>query len=193
MTAATLRHNGNATATAIDGDGRCNGNAMATTAMERSSDGGGVLTSDGRHLGMLLHYGRASVHLELSSFGYKYSAPPTSHGTASPMPAASRPWTCNDLDRALGHVSKFNSLSYLVRRSLLNPPGGRANDNRRCDCDGDKDDIYGNNGGGGTTTRKAKEEGDEDPQFPGGKQAALKLPFALANTTKSSMRVNLLS
>ena len=76
MTAATLRHNGNATATAIDGDGRCNGNAMATTAMERSSDGGGVLTSDGRHLGMLLHYGRASVHLELSSFGYKYSAPP---------------------------------------------------------------------------------------------------------------------
>ena len=33
----------------------------------------------------------------------------------------------------------------------------------------------------------------EDPQFPGGRQTALKLPLALANTTKSSTRVNLLS
>jgi hypothetical protein len=33
----------------------------------------------------------------------------------------------------------------------------------------------------------------EDPQFPEGRQTALKLPLALANTTKSSMRVNLLS
>jgi hypothetical protein len=33
----------------------------------------------------------------------------------------------------------------------------------------------------------------EDPQFPGGRQAALKLPLVLANTTKSSTRVNLLS
>ncbi len=33
----------------------------------------------------------------------------------------------------------------------------------------------------------------EDPQFPGGRQTALKLPLALASTTKSSTRVNLLS
>ncbi len=33
----------------------------------------------------------------------------------------------------------------------------------------------------------------EDPQFPEGRQTALKLPLALANTTKSSTRVNLLS
>ncbi len=32
----------------------------------------------------------------------------------------------------------------------------------------------------------------EDPQFPDGRQTALKLPLALANTTKSSTRVNLL-
>jgi hypothetical protein len=37
------------------------------------------------------------------------------------------------------------------------------------------------------------EEGSEDPQFPDGRQTALKLPLALANTTKSSTRVNLLS
>ena len=33
----------------------------------------------------------------------------------------------------------------------------------------------------------------EDPQFPGDRQTALKLPLALANTTESSTRVNLLS
>jgi hypothetical protein len=33
----------------------------------------------------------------------------------------------------------------------------------------------------------------EDPQFPEGRQTALKLPLALANTTKSSTRVNLRS
>jgi hypothetical protein len=33
----------------------------------------------------------------------------------------------------------------------------------------------------------------EDSQFPEGRQTALKLPLALANTTKSSTRVNLLS
>ncbi len=33
----------------------------------------------------------------------------------------------------------------------------------------------------------------EDPQFPGGRQTALELALALVNTTKSSMRVFLLS
>ena len=39
----------------------------------------------------------------------------------------------------------------------------------------------------------AGQEESEDPQFPEGRQTALKLPLALANTTKSSTRVNLLS
>ena len=38
-TTATLRRNGKATATVMDGDGWCNGNATATTAIERGGDG----------------------------------------------------------------------------------------------------------------------------------------------------------
>ncbi len=44
---ATLRRNGNATATMMDGDGQCAGNATATTAMERGGNDGGAPTSDG--------------------------------------------------------------------------------------------------------------------------------------------------
>ena len=86
--------NGDATATVMDSDGRCNGNATAMMVMEPGGDGGGTPTSDGRHRGMLAHYVRESVHLELSSFGYKYCAPPTARRTASPTLAPSRPWTC---------------------------------------------------------------------------------------------------
>ena len=66
------------------------------------------------------------------------------------------PLDVHDLDRAPGHVSKFNSLSYLVRRSLLNPPGGRVNKDRWRNCDGhcNDDGFYGNDGGGG-------DDGDE--------------------------------
>ena len=66
-----------------------------------------------------------------------------------------------DLGRAPGHVSKFNCLLYLVRWSLLNSPGGRANDDRRRDCDGNcnNNDVYSDNGGG-TTMTKAKEDGE---------------------------------
>ena len=96
------------------------------------------------------------------SFGYKYGSAP--HCTrdcftyARPLPTLN----VRDLDRVPGHVSKFNGLSYLVRRSLLNPPGGRANEDRRRDCDGDcnDDDVYGNDGGRGATTTKTKEDGE---------------------------------
>ena len=58
--------------------------------------------------------------IELVSFGYKYGAP--SHSKkgftyAHPLP----PLDVRDLDRAPGHVAKFNGLSYIVKRSLLNP------------------------------------------------------------------------
>jgi hypothetical protein len=99
---------------------------------------------------MLAHYGRASAHLELSSFGYKYGTPPhhsqDGFTYARPLP----PLDVYDLNRAPGHVSKFNGLSYLVRRSLLNPPGGHANNDHRRSCEGnwDDDDVYGDDGGG---------------------------------------------
>ena len=60
----------------MNDDGRCNGYTTAMTAMERGGDSNDTHTSNGRHRGMLARYGRASVHLELSSFGYKYGAPP---------------------------------------------------------------------------------------------------------------------
>ena len=150
MTTATLQCNSNATAMVMDGNGRCNGYAMATIAMERGSNGGGTPTSNSCHRRMLTRYGRASVHLELSSFGYKYGAPlyclRDGFTYAHPLP----PLDVRDLDHAPGHVSKFNGLSYLVRWPLLNPPGGRVNDNRWYDCDSDcnNEDVYRDDGGG---------------------------------------------
>ena len=93
-TTATLWRDGDATATVMDDDGWYNGYTTAMMAMERGGNGNGAQTSNGRHRGMLARYGRASMHLELSSFGYKYGIPPTALGTASPTPAPSRPWTC---------------------------------------------------------------------------------------------------
>ena len=70
--------------------------------------------------GMLAPVGKASIHLELVSFGYKYGAP--SHSKkgftyAHPLP----PVDVRDLDRAPANVAKFNGLSYLVKRASLNP------------------------------------------------------------------------
>jgi hypothetical protein len=84
---------------------------------------------------MLVHYVRESMHLELSSFGYRYVAPPhrsrNSFTYARPLP----PLDVRDLDRAPGHVSKFNGLSY-------------------------DDDVYGDDEWVGTMTTEAKEDGE---------------------------------
>ena len=150
---AMLRRNSDAMATVMDGNGWCNSNAMATTVVKCGGNGGGTLTSDGRHRSMLAHYNRASVHIELLSFGYKYCAPPHRSWDGFTYAHPLSPLDVRDLDRAPGHVLKFNSLLYLVRRSLLIPPGGSVNNNRRRGCDGncDDDNVYGDNGGGATT------------------------------------------
>jgi len=80
--------------------------------MERGGDGGGAPTSDGRHCGMLANYVRESVHLELSSFGYEYSAPPHRSWEGFTYARPLLPLDVHDLDRALGHASKFNCLSH---------------------------------------------------------------------------------
>ena len=51
-----LWRDGDAMATVLDGDGRCNGYTTVTTAMERGGDGGGAPTSNGHHRGMLANY-----------------------------------------------------------------------------------------------------------------------------------------
>ncbi len=77
--------------------------------------------------GMLAPFGKAPIHLEIMSFGYKYNAPKNSKGFsfAHPLP----PIDIRDLDRAPGSVSKFNGLSYLVKRKLLNPSKKNDDDN----------------------------------------------------------------
>ena len=91
--------------------------------------------------GVLAHYDKAFIHLELMSFGYKYGAP--SHARngftyTHPLP----PLDIRDLDRAPGHISKFNGLQYLVRRSLLNP--SKLNDDAEIDYEEEGDDIMKN-------------------------------------------------
>jgi len=69
------------------------------------------------------------------SFGYKYGAPPhrlrDGFTYARPLP----PLYMRDLDHVLGHVSKFNGLSY-------------------------NNDVYGDDGWGGKTTTKTKEDSE---------------------------------
>ena len=103
---------GDATVTVMDGIGRCNGNATAMTVTERGGNGGGAPMSDGHHRGMLAHYNWESMHLELSSFGYEYSAPPHRSWEGFTYAHPLLPLDVHDLDRVLGHVSKFNGLSH---------------------------------------------------------------------------------
>eukprot|EP00986_Skeletonema_menzelii_P019800 scaffold29155_cov166-Skeletonema_menzelii.AAC.4 len=87
--------------------------------------------------GMLAPFGKAPIHLEIMSFGYKYNAPKNSKGFsyAHPLP----PIDIRDLDRAPGSVSKFNGLSYLVKRSLLNPSKASGNDDNANENEDDDD------------------------------------------------------
>ena len=83
--------------------------------------------------------------------GYKYGTPPHRSWDGFTYARPLLPLDVPDLDRAPRHVSKFNGLLYLVRRSLLKTPGGHVNNDRRRDCNGhcDDDDFNGNDGGGG--------------------------------------------
>ena len=121
---------------------------VPATSTVRSTIDDAILTSsrnadEEQHIsnGMLAHYDKAFIHLELMSFGYKYGAP--SHARngftyTHPLP----PLDIRDLDRAPGHISKFNGLQYLVRRSLLNP--SKLNDDAEINYEEEDDDIMKN-------------------------------------------------
>ncbi len=89
--------------------------------------------------------------LSCRPLGYKYGTPPHRSWDGFTYARPLLPLDVPDLDRAPRHVSKFNGLLYLVRRSLLKTPGGHVNNDRRRDCNGhcDDDDFNGNDGGGG--------------------------------------------
>ncbi|KAL7542440.1 hypothetical protein ACHAXR_011782 [Thalassiosira sp. AJA248-18] len=97
--------------------------------------------NDDNNNGMLAHFDKACIHLELVSFGYKYGAPSHSkRGFTYAHPLS--PLDVRDLDRAPGHVAKFNGLSYLVKRALLNPSKVNADDQ----CDEKEDEDNGSKG-----------------------------------------------
>ena len=80
--------------------------------------------------GMLAPVGKAPIHVEIVSFGYKYGAP--SHSKkgfthSHPLP----PLDVRDLDRAPANVARFNGLSHLVKRALLNPSPSKDNESRQ--------------------------------------------------------------
>ena len=115
----------------MDGDGPCDGNATATTAMEHGGDGGGTQTSDGRHCGMLPHYVRESVYLELLSFGYKYHAPPHRSQDGFAYARLLPPLDVRGLDRTPGHESKFNAYRTTMMSMATMSGGGRQGRRRR--------------------------------------------------------------
>mmetsp|Transcript_19773 Transcript_19773/g.40993 ORF Transcript_19773/g.40993 Transcript_19773/m.40993 type:complete len:257 (+) Transcript_19773:301-1071(+) len=73
---------------------------------------------------MLAPANKASIRVEILSFGYKYGAPPKRDKCfdyAHPLP----PWDVRDLEKAPADIAKFHGLSHWVKRALLNP-GGRS-------------------------------------------------------------------
>ncbi len=70
------------------------------------------------HSGMLAPNGKAPIHIELVSFGYKYSVPSQARdGWSHSNPLS--PIDCRDLPRCPHFVSKLSGLSFKVKRAML--------------------------------------------------------------------------
>jgi len=68
--------------------------------------------------GMLAPNGKAPIHVQLVSFGYKYSVPPQARdGWSHSNPLS--PMDCRDLPRAPHYVAKLSGLSFKVKQALL--------------------------------------------------------------------------
>jgi RNase adaptor protein for sRNA GlmZ degradation len=66
---------------------------------------------------MLAPRGKAPIHVEFISFGYKYGAPSSREGWSYSQPLP--PQDCRNLPRAPHHVARLSGLSYQVKRVLL--------------------------------------------------------------------------
>ena len=90
------------------------------------------------HSGMLAPNGKAPIHIELVSFGFKYSVPPQARdGWSYSNPLS--PIDCRDLPRCPHYVSKLSGLSHRVKRAMLSATieGKESDDNEGVDSDED--------------------------------------------------------
>lgn len=70
------------------------------------------------NVGMLAPNGKAPIHIEIISFGFKYSVPARAReGWSHANPLA--PIDCRSLPRCPHHVAKLSGLSFKVKRTLL--------------------------------------------------------------------------
>uniref|UniRef100_A0A7S2LR62 Uncharacterized protein n=1 Tax=Leptocylindrus danicus TaxID=163516 RepID=A0A7S2LR62_9STRA len=82
-----------------------------------SSNRSNTNNKNSRSRGALVPNGKAPIHVDFTSFGYKYGCP-SSAGWSHVQPLA--PLDCRALPRASHRVSKLSGLSHHVKRELLN-------------------------------------------------------------------------
>jgi len=94
--------------------------------------------------GMLAPNGKAPIHIEIVSFGFKYSVPPQAReGWSHSNPLS--PIDCRDLPRCPHHVAKLSGLSFKVKRAMLYMTKERYSDNEDDDSDGEEEVVKGRN------------------------------------------------
>lgn len=109
--------------------------AMQITSSVESLPAKSRKSDDVQESGMLAPNGKAPVHIEIVSFGFKYSVPPQAReGWSHSNPLS--PIDCRDLPRCPHHVSRLSGLSHKVKRTMMNM---RAEKN---DTENDDDDSY---------------------------------------------------
>mmetsp|Transcript_28562 Transcript_28562/g.42356 ORF Transcript_28562/g.42356 Transcript_28562/m.42356 type:complete len:436 (+) Transcript_28562:50-1357(+) len=85
--------------------------------------------------GMLAPNGKSPVHIEIVSFGFKYSVPPQAReGWSHSNPFS--PIDCRDLPRCPHHVAKLSGLSHKVKRVMISMPAKKKDPDSD---DGDSD------------------------------------------------------
>jgi hypothetical protein len=87
-----------------------------------SSPSSSVLAAENKcnaqSIGMLASNGNAPIHVEVVSFGYKYSVPPQARdGWSHSNPLS--PIDCRDLPRCPHYVAKLSGLNHKVKRAML--------------------------------------------------------------------------
>ncbi len=89
---------------------------VESNSIEKSKTSSKSVSSEGN--GALVPNGKAPIHIELVSFGYKYSVPPQAReGWSHSNPLS--PIDCRVLPRCPHYVAKLSGLSHKVKRAML--------------------------------------------------------------------------